>query len=111
MQREFHVPLNKMSEVATNRLLWKRNFGIAVTLQPLVTLEAGATKARVTVRGNSTEIAAFKDHLVCEGLVEDHGCNFLSRGGLLPALGTVDNADFRGDTNSGHIREVCVGRE
>ena len=69
MQDEFQVPLNKMSDVATNRLLWKRNFGIDITLQPLTKLEADATTARVSVRGSTTGITALKNHLSQEGLI------------------------------------------
>ena len=69
MKDEFQVPLNKMSEVATNRLIWKRNFGIDIKLQPLITLEDGDTTAQVSVRGNTNSIKAFKYHLTQEGLI------------------------------------------
>ena len=69
MQDEFQVPLNKMSDVATNRLLWKRDFGIDIILQPITTLGAEDTTARVTVRGSTTGISALKNYMTQEGLL------------------------------------------
>jgi hypothetical protein len=69
MLDEFQVPLNKMSDVATNRLLWKRNFEIDIILQPLTTLGADDTTARVSVRGSTIGISALKNHLAQEGMI------------------------------------------
>ena len=67
--RKIMVPLKHMSTMASNRLLWSRDYKVTASYQPSMALTPTDTAAEVTLKGMETDIAKFTSFLHAKGII------------------------------------------
>ena len=72
-RRTIQVSLKSMSEMASQRMVWQRDYKIRMRLQPQSTLKPDALVAEVTIEGESDNLDRFLDYLSEHGIAYDLG--------------------------------------